>query len=209
MTRRIQTMTRTSKRAFRPGLDDLEGRNLLSMFSPGGGGPSAPAVTTHLARPMSVEAHGGLVGMTHQGSSGHALQASAASIRPGTYSLRDKATNLYLDSNTDGHVYTLPHNTGKFQKWEFRPSGDGFSFNIVDDATGLSLDSNFDGNVYTLPHNTGNFQRWVLWPDGGGYYTIYDYETGNNLDSNAAGQVYTHIQNTGPYQRWLLTATTP
>jgi hypothetical protein len=41
-------MTRTSQRAFRPGLDDLEGRQLLTVIGGFGGEstPSAPAITT-------------------------------------------------------------------------------------------------------------------------------------------------------------------
>ena len=208
-------MTRTGERAFRPGVDDLEGRNLLSTLSPSGGGPWAPAVTTHLARPMSVGAHSGLAGMTHQGNSRFANLTSAAGVQPsvraGTYFLRDKATGFNLDSNAAGQVYTLPGNGGAYQKWVFRPTNDGnkFSFYIVDRATGFFLDSNDNGDVYTLPGNRGAYQRWLpdLRPDG--YYYLFNVQTARVLDSNAAGQVYTLPHNGGSYQGWRLTGTTP
>ena len=206
-------MTRTGERAFRPGVDDLEGRNLLSMFSPGGGGPLAPAVTTHLARLMSVEAHSSLAGMTHQGNSRLANLTSAAGVQPsvraGTYFLRDKATGFNLDSNAAGQVYTLPGNGGAYQKWVFRPTGDGHSFYLVDDATGFFLDSNYNGDVYTLPGNRGAFQRWLPDLRSDGYYYLFNIATGRVLDSNAAGQVYTLPHNGGSYQGWRLTGTTP
>jgi hypothetical protein len=48
MTRKTQTMRRTSQRAFRPGFDDLEGRQLLTVVGgfPGESTPSAPAIAT-------------------------------------------------------------------------------------------------------------------------------------------------------------------
>jgi hypothetical protein len=44
MTRRTQTMIRKSRRALRPGFDDLEGRQLLSVLPETS--PSAPAIAT-------------------------------------------------------------------------------------------------------------------------------------------------------------------
>ena len=210
-------MTRTNQRSIRPAFDHLEGRQLLSHagWHSAERSSSAPAVTTHLARPMSVEAHSGLAGMTHQGISRFANLTSAAGVQPsvraGTYFLRDKATGFNLDSNAAGQVYTLPGNGGAYQKWVFRPTNDGnkFSFYIVDDATGFFLDSNDNGDVYTLPGNGGANQKWVpdLRPDG--YYYLFNVQTARVLDSNAAGQVYTLPHNGGSYQGWRLTATTP
>ena len=208
-------MARTHKRSTRPAFDDLEGRHLLSHAGWHSAERSflAPAVTTHLARPMSVEAHSGLAGMAHQGSSRFANLTSAAGVQPsvraGTYFLRDKATGFNLDSNAAGQVYTLPGNGGAYQKWVFRPTGDGHSFYLVDDATGFFLDSNYNGDVYTLPGNGGPYQRWLpdLRPDG--YYYLFNIATGRVLDSNAAGQVYTLPHNGGSYQGWRLTGTTP
>ena len=45
-------MTRTSKRALRPGFDDLEGRQLLSTLP--GTSPSAPAVTINVVNSLTT-----------------------------------------------------------------------------------------------------------------------------------------------------------
>ena len=73
-----------------------------------------------------------------------------------TTPLPNNATSLCLDSNTDGDVYTLEYNGGKFQTWIFF-SGRTLIQNL---ATELCLDSNFDGDVYTLECNYGPFQAW-------------------------------------------------
>jgi hypothetical protein len=71
------------------------------------------------------------------------------------YLIRNYATNLYLDSNSDGQVFTSPLNTlSDSQIWNF------FLDTIINFATGKALDSNSVGNAYTLEINNGDNQNW-------------------------------------------------
>ena len=181
-------MTRTSGRALRPGFDDLEGRHLLSTLSP--------------------------VGRSLQGNPRSAQLIAAASVQPsfqpGIYFLRDRQTNLNLDSNAARAIYTNNYNGGRYQRWEFRPSGDGSTFFIRDVATNFYLDGRGSPHHMKVDDFSGSdYQRWRLFPSGDGYYVLQNKKTGLFLDSNADGAVYQLPYNGGRYQQWQLTATTP
>jgi hypothetical protein len=131
------------------------------------------------------------------------------------HQLRNQATGLCLDSNHDGHVYTLRCNGGDYQKWV--PEADRIhywenssvdSFHIKNVATGRCLDSNHDGHLYTLPCQMPN--RWQSWDNHIDHnyrpsefkYDLRNVETGRDLDSNHAGHAYTEPPNGGTFQHW-------
>jgi hypothetical protein len=103
----------------------------------------------------------------------------------------NEATGLCLDSNADGHAYTMACNGGTFQKW----SGDGQA--LVNAETGLCLDSNAGGQAYTLACNGGNFQKWTV-----SGKALINVATGLCLDSNSSGDLYTMGCNGGSFQNW-------
>ena len=128
-------MTRTSKRAIRPGFDDLEGRQLLSA--------SVPAAS------LSTQAG--------------AVPAATSQLRaPGYYYLRNEATGYYLYSS-DQQVYERPYNgtNERYELWSLS-SKDGYYY-LQNVATGYYLYSS-DQRVYERPYNGANerYERWSL-----------------------------------------------
>ena len=102
-------MTRTSKRAIRPGFDDLEGRQLLSASV-----PAASPLTQAVAVP-----------------------AATSQLRaPGYYYLRNEATGYYLYSSGQ-QVYERPYNGGANEQWHLS-SKDGYYY-LQNVATGYYL----------------------------------------------------------------------
>jgi hypothetical protein len=130
---------------------------------------------------------------------GYPTSAHAASI---TDRWVDNETNLCLDSNYNGNVYTQPCNGGNYQNWYETLSSAAILHN---NQTGRCLDSNYNGNVYTLPCNGGKYQEWVItYHPSVQAYTVKDYQTGRCLDSNYNGNVYTLPCNGGNYQYWYV-----
>ncbi|MFI9550199.1 RICIN domain-containing protein [Nonomuraea endophytica] len=75
--------------------------------------------------------------------------------------LRNWATGLCLESNHDGHVYTLPCQDGNnWQTWVmYFPTDRWDVANFASEETFRELDSNHAGNVYTLPDNGGDLRQ--------------------------------------------------
>ena len=118
--------------------------------------------------------------------------ANASSIN-----LKNQATNLRLDSNAEGHVYTLSPNGNKWQVWTIVNTHNN-CVKLVNSATGRCLDSNHNGNVYALGCNGGNFQNWRFQN-----LRLVNCETNRCLDSNFAGNAYTLNCNGGQWQNWI------
>lgn len=108
--------------------------------------------------------------------------------------LQNGATGLFLDSNYEGHVYTLSRQYNRHQKWDW-----GLQSTFQNQASRRCLDSNYDGSVYALACNGGNYQKWYVYTD----YTMRNAQTGRCLDSNYNGHVYTLPCNGGSYQKWF------
>jgi Ricin-type beta-trefoil lectin domain len=121
-----------------------------------------------------------------------------ATMLAGPYWWRNVATQMCLDSNTSGQVYTHACNGGSFQLWTW--TGSSSSVQHQNLATGLCLTSSPSGNAPA--YATGCQAGWVgqLWRrDGGRWISLH---TGYCLDSNTLGEVYTLPCNGGNFQNW-------
>jgi len=112
----------------------------------------------------------------------------------------NEATGLALDSNEQGHVYTMEKNYGTYQSWGAIDLGDG-TYYIQNVKTGRCLDTT-NKNVYTLYCVGSPEQRWRF------KYTstatmLQNNKNGECLDSNWYGNVYTNPCNeNNTYQLW-------
>lgn len=154
------------------------------------------------------------------------LLVGAPAANAGTLHLfRDDATDMCLDSNSAGNVYTLPCQPGNnYQTWDVTIQYD-YSYSpprefrmMRDVATNRCLDSNGSGNVYTTnPCQIGNhYQYWVRGTAPNGDATYMDWATFRYLDSNMLtgglcgcviqykGDVYTLGYNGGANQSWYV-----
>jgi len=111
--------------------------------------------------------------------------------------LKNQATNLRLDSNYQGNVYTLSPNESGFQVWLMVKANNNCMI-LVNSATGRCLDSNHKGNVYALGCHGGSFQNWRFQN-----FQLVNCETNRCLDSNFAGYPYTLNCNGGNFQKWI------
>ncbi|WP_233231053.1 RICIN domain-containing protein [Silvanigrella aquatica] len=118
--------------------------------------------------------------------------------------IQNYETGRLLDSNYDGHVYTLPQNGGNYQKWYLNCDQQNLCV-IRNIQTGRVVDSNTNGNAYTLPENGGDFQKWYRIFSGiQDRYYFQNKATGRYLDSNYNGDVYTLSYNGGHFQKWSI-----
>ncbi|MFD6566744.1 ricin-type beta-trefoil lectin domain protein [Micromonospora profundi] len=135
--------------------------------------------------------------------------AGPANAEPTTGQLKNKATGRCLDSNSQGDVYTLPCNGGRYQRWNYTryysDSTPYWDFKLKNDATGRCLDGNAQGEVYTRPCQSWNeYQSWHGPVFNSSHRYIDSQKTKRNLDSNAAGNVYTNPRtDNNDYQQWV------
>ena len=123
-------MTRTSKRAIRPGFDDLEGRQLLSTSSPAANS-SAPAIAIQAATSQGYYYLQNVATGSYLYSSdqqvyerpynGGANERWYLSSKDGYYYLRNEATGYYLYSY-DQQVYERPYNGAneRYERWSLQ-----------------------------------------------------------------------------------------
>jgi hypothetical protein len=71
--------------------------------------------------------------------------------------LRNDETNLVLDSNYAGAVYTLPWNGGNYQNWLM--TGNSYVTQFQNAQTGLCLQTNGHGDLFTT-YCGSNYQDW-------------------------------------------------
>jgi hypothetical protein len=121
---------------------------------------------------------------------------------PSPTTLENFATQLVLDSNRSGRVYTLSRNGGTYQSWTVTSSNAG-TVTLTNVETNLCLDSNENGRVYTLPCNDGSFQKWLIEDAGQGGVKLRNLETDLVLDSDANGSVYTKPWLENSNQMWI------
>src|SRR5215469_12921203 len=131
--------------------------------------------------------------------------------------INDVQTNLCLDSNYLGWVYTLPCNGGDYQSWTItgNPNPNSVSYvipnaQIWNDQTGRCLGVGDLHQLYTTLCSTPlTFFPW--WYDPTTYWTIRDIAgfptitsnwTGECLDSDYNGNAYPLPCNGGMYQLW-------
>jgi hypothetical protein len=113
----------------------------------------------------------------------------------------NNATNLCLDGNEVGNVYTSSCSASPWMAWMETSTPLG-ARQLKSSATGRCLDSNHDGAVYTLPCDANNpYQNWRFDPDRP--TRIQNFATNHCLDSNHARQVYaTPCQENNLHQWW-------
>lgn len=127
--------------------------------------------------------------------------STASDLTGGPWTWVNAATNLCLDNNASGSVYTQTCNGGSYQKWTNQPGSYGGD-TLTNLATGYCLDSNPGGSVYALPCNGGPYQQWIVQKVSTGWRML-NAATARCLDSNPGGGVYTLACNGGTYQSWL------
>ena len=111
--------------------------------------------------------------------------------------LINRATKLYLDSNSTGIVYTHNGNGENSQKWNI-VNKNGIYFNLQDVATSKFLQASGNG-VITSTANGNDNQKWYF-----SGTNIINKANGRYLDSNSLGSVYTWPQNGGNNEKWQI-----
>ena len=127
-------MTRTSKRAIRPGFDDLEGRQLLSNVL----APSSPTAA---------------IAALHSNVSA----AASPLLAQGYYYFQNKGTGYYLYSSNDQQVSEQSYNGGANEQW-YLSYKDGYYY-LQNKATSYYLYSN-DQQVSEHSYNGGAYEQW-------------------------------------------------
>ncbi|WP_054564262.1 RICIN domain-containing protein [Frankia sp. R43] len=125
-------------------------------------------------------------------------QAQAAG---GPTTLVNYVTGECLDSNEDGHLYSLECNGGPYQLWTASGSG---AVALTDSATGLCLDSDGSGSAYTRTCNNGSTQQWQVAYQSG-TRTFVNVASGKCLDTDSSTTYIftgTCSGSGGPTQRW-------
>ncbi len=111
--------------------------------------------------------------------------------------LKNLKTNLRLDSNYQGNVFTLSPNRSGFQVW-LKVKANNNCVKLVNSATGRCLDSNRNGKVSARGCNGGNNQNWRFQN-----LQLVNCATNRCLDSNYAGYPYTLDCNGRNFQNWI------
>lgn len=132
------------------------------------------------------------------------------SLQDGTYTIQQKASELYLDCAEDSetlHLSDKHGNINPYQRWTVETSNDGgriirhFASGRVWDASApqdspVKVDSDTGDNPY---------QRWNIEAEDG-YYAIVHVQRGNYVDCkpHTGEQPYVTQHNSGnPYQQWI------
>ena len=111
-------------------------------------------------------------------------------------------TNVYLESNRDGRVFTSDGNGGDFQNWIYEISDGSVWFYLKNKATGLYLDSYSDGGaVYCSIFDNSN-KETQKWRFEGPF--IINKATNFALDWNRSRGVCTSaVSNISKTQNWI------
>ncbi len=138
----------------------------------------------------------------------------ASLLTPGTYFIRQKSTNRFLDAHEiagkDFRLVTRPAQNNDTQRWELAPVGAVYL--IRQKSSGRFLDAHDsaanDFRLVTREAQSNATQRWVVMPVGDGSFTIRQLSNFRFADAHEiAGEDFrlvTRPAQNNDTQRWLL-----
>ncbi|MEU2514064.1 RICIN domain-containing protein [Streptomyces syringium] len=134
-----------------------------------------------------------------------AVPAPASADGRGAIAIKNSRTQLCLDGNYNGEVYTKGCGwDNPYQHWYLHEGSMGVM--LQSSKTGLCVSGKGPGNngLFATHCNSGDPKQW--WEQrsaSGNSYTLLNYQNRRALDSNAKGEAYVHpYGSTNPYQQW-------